>query len=114
MDSLIKRDPFKDWDPFRELNEFQNRLGSFFGLAPSRRGQEGFMSSEWAPSVDIIEDDREYLVKAELSEVNLDQYLAASGWQVLFPKPGEAEHAIARASLHRSLERLPSVLKGLV
>ena len=69
MDSLIKRDPFKDWDPFRELNEFQNRLGSFFGLAPSRRGQEGFMSSEWAPSVDIIEDEKEFLVKAELPEV---------------------------------------------
>src|SRR5438034_2498839 len=69
MDSLIKRDPFKDWDPFRELNEFQNRLGSFFGLAPARRGQEGFMSSEWAPSVDIIEDEKEFLVKAELPEV---------------------------------------------
>jgi len=47
-------------------------------------------------------------------EVTHDQCLAASGWQVLFPKPGEAEHAIARASLNRSLERLPSVLEGLV
>lgn len=47
-------------------------------------------------------------------EVTHDQCLAASGWHVLFPKPGEAEHAIARASLNRSLERLPSVLEGLV
>jgi putative nucleotidyltransferase with HDIG domain len=47
-------------------------------------------------------------------EVSHDQCLAASGWQVLFPKPGEAEHAIARASLNRSLERLPSILEGLV
>ena len=47
-------------------------------------------------------------------EVTQDQCLAASGWQVLFPQPGAAEHAIARASLHRSLERLPSVLEGLV
>ena len=47
-------------------------------------------------------------------EVTQEQCLAASGWHVLFPKPGEAEHAIARASLHRSLERLPSVLEGLV
>ena len=78
------------------------------------RGSNNVFEADRAPLVDIIEDDREYLVKAELSEVNLDQYLAASGWQVLFPKPGEAEHAIARASLHRSLERLPSVLKGLV
>jgi hypothetical protein len=47
-------------------------------------------------------------------EVTHDQCLAATGWHVLFPKPGEAEHAIARASLDRSLERLPSVLEGLV
>jgi HD-like signal output (HDOD) protein len=47
-------------------------------------------------------------------EVTQDQCLGASGWHVLFPKPGEAEHAIARASLNRSLERLPSVLEGLV
>ena len=47
-------------------------------------------------------------------EVTQDQCLAASGWQVLFPKPGQAEHAIARASLNRSLERLPSILEGLV
>ena len=47
-------------------------------------------------------------------EVTQDQCLAASGWHVLFPKPGEAEHTIARASLNRSLERLPGVLEGLV
>jgi HD-like signal output (HDOD) protein len=47
-------------------------------------------------------------------EITQEQCLAASGWQVLFPKPGAAEHAIARASLHRSLERLPSILEGLV
>jgi|SRR5579862_6131064 len=47
-------------------------------------------------------------------EVTQDQCLAASGWFVLFPKPGQAEHAIARASLNRSLERLPSILEGLV
>jgi HD-like signal output (HDOD) protein len=47
-------------------------------------------------------------------EVTQEQCMAASGWQVLFPKPGAAEHAIGRASLHRSLERLPSILEGLV
>jgi len=43
-----------------------------------------------------------------------EQCLQASGWSVLFPNALEAEQAIARASLHRSLERLPSVLEGLV
>lgn len=47
-------------------------------------------------------------------EVTREQCLAASGWSVLFPKSRESELAIARASLHRSLERLPHVLEGLV
>jgi len=46
--------------------------------------------------------------------VTHEQCLAASGWKVLFPSAHEAEQAIARASLHRSLERLPGVLEGLV
>ncbi len=47
-------------------------------------------------------------------EVTQEQCLAASGWRLLFLKPGAAEHAIGRVSLNRSLERLPGVLEGLV
>jgi putative nucleotidyltransferase with HDIG domain len=47
-------------------------------------------------------------------EVTRDHCLQASGWQVLFPDRHGAEEAIARASLNRTLERLPSVLEGLV
>jgi HD-like signal output (HDOD) protein len=46
--------------------------------------------------------------------VTREQCMSASGWTVLFPNHAEAEHAIARASLHRSLERLPHILEGLV
>ena len=46
--------------------------------------------------------------------VTQEQCLNASGWTVLFPNAQAAEQAIARASLHRSWERLPSVLEGLV
>jgi len=42
------------------------------------------------------------------------QCLAASGWAVLLPNVNDAEQAIAKASLHHSLERLPQVLEGLV
>ncbi len=47
-------------------------------------------------------------------EVTREECMAASGWNVLFPDKHEADQAIARASLHRSLERLPHVLEGLV
>jgi len=46
--------------------------------------------------------------------VTTEQCMLASGWQVLFPNRHEADQAIARASLHRSVERLPHVLEGLV
>lgn len=71
MDSLTKWDPFKDWDPVQELNEFQNRLGSFFGRG-SPRSQESRALAEWAPPVDIVEDDKEFVVKADLPEVKKD------------------------------------------
>jgi HD-like signal output (HDOD) protein len=47
-------------------------------------------------------------------EITRDHFLEATGWHVLFPEEHEAEQAIARAALDRSLERLPSVLEGLV
>lgn len=46
--------------------------------------------------------------------VTPELYLQASGWRVLFPSQVDAEHAIARASLQRSIERLPRMLEGLV
>lgn len=46
--------------------------------------------------------------------VTQEQCLSASGWTVLLANASDAEKAIAKASLHRSLERLPHVLEGLV
>lgn len=69
MNDLTKWDPFKDWDPFRELSEFQNRLGSFFGRAPAQKGRDGGPPSQWLPAVDIVEDDKEFLIKAELPDI---------------------------------------------
>lgn len=58
------------WNPFRELEDIQNRLGSIFGRAPARgNGEETMTVCEWAPLVDITEDQNEYLIKAELPEV---------------------------------------------
>jgi HSP20 family protein len=60
------------WDPFKEMEETQNRLARFFGLTPTRLsngGKESMTITEWAPSVDIAEDDKEWLVKADLPEV---------------------------------------------
>ncbi len=60
------------WDPFKELEDMQSRLNTMFGRAPVRKGgdkEEALTVAEWAPLVDITEDDKEYLIKAELPEV---------------------------------------------
>jgi HSP20 family protein len=60
------------WDPFNEMDELQKRLSSLFHLAPARwiNGKEEQMTvAQWSPLVDITEDEKEYLIKAELPEV---------------------------------------------
>jgi HSP20 family protein len=63
------------WDPFKEMDELQRRLGNIFGIAPQRtaNGKEEMTVAQWLPLVDITEDDKEYLIKAELPEVKKDE-----------------------------------------
>ena len=50
----------------------------------------------------------------DLREVTSEEWLNASGWGILFSRQSDDELAIARASLKRSLDRLPIILEGLV
>ena len=59
-------------NPLWEMKDIQNRLFDLFNQNRARPDgeQESMTVSEWTPLVDIIEDDKEYLIKAELPEVN--------------------------------------------
>ncbi|HEU5245962.1 MAG TPA: Hsp20/alpha crystallin family protein [Candidatus Udaeobacter sp.] len=64
------------WNPFHELDEVQNRLSTFFGRFPEfgrfpKRmfGNGDITLPDWSPQVDISEDDKEYLVNADLPEM---------------------------------------------
>ena len=58
------------WNPFRELEDMQRRLSSYFGRTPlTGDGGEAMTLTEWSPAVDVTEDDKEYLVTAELPDV---------------------------------------------
>ncbi len=61
-------------NPLREMEEFQNRFNTFFGGFPTfpfrfPKNGERFKLPDWSPLVDIIEDDHEYLFKADLPEM---------------------------------------------
>jgi len=59
------------WEPLREMEDLQNRLSALFGRTPVRRGsgKESITLPEWTPLADITEDDKEYVIKAELPEL---------------------------------------------
>jgi HSP20 family protein len=63
------------WNPLRELEEFQTRILNAFrpSSAPGQgqqNGAEGFTQSAWLPPVNIAEDDKEYVITADLPEVS--------------------------------------------
>lgn len=70
MNSLTRWEN-RRWNPFREMEDLQSRLASMFNLAPIRpaNGDEAMTLSQWAPLVDIAEDEKEYQIKAEVPEV---------------------------------------------
>ena len=98
------------WDPFRELEDMHSRLSSFFNRAPARLnwgdGGESLALADWSPAVDITEDDKEYLIKAELPEMKKEEVkvtvengvLSISGERKLEEeKKGRRFHRVERA-----------------
>ena len=60
------------WNPFKEMDDLQKHLNNLFTLQSPRGGNpqdENSAVTRWAPLVDITEDDKEYVIKAELPEV---------------------------------------------
>lgn len=58
---------------FREMEAMSDRLNRLFGASRfGNGGKESLTVTDWTPMVDIQETDKEYLVKAELPEVKLE------------------------------------------
>ncbi len=55
------------WEPFREMDEIFKGLTPFFGRMPATRPLEGML--EFMPLADIVEHEKEYLIKIDLPEV---------------------------------------------
>ncbi len=58
------------WDPIREMEQMLSRHSGRRGAARDSSGQESMVLADWAPLVDIHETDDEYVIRAELPEVN--------------------------------------------
>ena len=62
------------WNPLRDVQEFQNRLLHAINTSPQQceNGECKTAVADWVPVVDVVEDEKEYLIKAELPEVTKD------------------------------------------
>lgn len=72
MSTLMRWDPFTRWNPMKEIEELDKRLSAILGRPPSPQAgdkKEAISVAEWSPLVDITEDEKEYVIKAELPEV---------------------------------------------
>jgi HSP20 family protein len=55
------------WEPFREMDEIFKGFTPFLGRMPAIRPVEGL--EEFMPLADIVEREKEYLIKVDLPEV---------------------------------------------
>lgn len=60
--------PTTRWDPLREMEDMMRGMQRIFTTWPTK-SEESMTLSQWSPSVDIAENDQEYVVKAELPDV---------------------------------------------
>jgi len=93
------------WNPFRDIEEVLDRYNRVYGLAnpvtvDNAQSRELLTRADWQPAVDIIENDQEFLVKAELPDVqkenvkvNVDKgVLTISGERRLEKAEGDVKH----------------------
>lgn len=94
------------WDPFRDLETTRGRLASLFGPMARVRDldkDEALTVAEWAPLVDIVEDDQEYLIKAELPEVKKEDIKVSVADDVLTIS---GERAMMKEEKNRKCRRI--------
>ena len=93
------------WNPFRELEQMLD----LYGRPRNRRtqsegGHEIMTTADWAPAVDIMEDDGEYTIKAELPEVAKEDVIVSVNDGVLViqgERTMEKEEGEEKGKYHR-------------
>jgi HSP20 family protein len=73
MNTILRWDPMSRtrWNPFKDRDDLESRLVTWVAgrEATGNGGQEALTVTQWSPLVDILEDEKEYLIKAELPDM---------------------------------------------
>jgi len=98
-----------DWEPFRDLLSMQDRMTRLFEdvMARSPRGaeQEGMVSGQWTPPVDIFETQEHIVIRAEVPGIDQsaldvevkDDQLILQGDRKFEQVAGRTYHRVERA-----------------
>lgn len=104
MNALKHRDPLKGMETFQ--HNLDSLLRHSSTLHPRTQQQEPVVAPEWSPLVDISEDEKEYLIKAELPEVRKEDVKVTADAGILTimgerkfenGEPGKKYHRVERA-----------------
>jgi HSP20 family protein len=72
MNTRLRWDPFRTrWHPLKDREDVDSRLATLIGTreATGQGGKEALTVAQWSPLVDISEDEKGYLIKAELPDM---------------------------------------------
>jgi HSP20 family protein len=110
MNTLLRWGPMSrtQWNPFKDREEWESRVATMLGTraATGNGGKEALTVAQWSPLVDITEDEKEYLIKAELPDMKKEdvhltvehEVLAISGERTFEKEEqGKKYHRIERA-----------------
>lgn len=98
MTWMVKRDPFSD------LRSFQNEFNRVFGSALPRvfGNEEGVLSGNWSPSVDIAEDENAITLEADLPGLKAeDVKLSIENYRLTLSGERKFENETKRDNYHR-------------
>lgn len=91
MNTILRWDPMSRtrWNLLKDRDELDSRLATLFAGRETvgNGGKEALTVTQWSPLVDIMEDEKEYLIKVELPDMKKedvrltveDDVLAISG-----------------------------------
>lgn len=104
---MITMKTLATWDPFQDLERFSHQLSDLFNNRLTGRSENRATNAlaSWAPLVDISEDDKEYLIKAEIPEVDKNDVKVTVENGVLTLSGERKMEQEERSAKHHRIER---------
>jgi HSP20 family protein len=105
--ALIRWRPRDEWDPFSWLSDFREEMDRLFArsLVPRGASESALLRERWSPSVDVSEDKKEVVVKADLPGMKKDEIDISVRGDLLTLKGEKKEETEVKEKNYHRIER---------